>query len=163
MAKKVYLGVRSEPAFFTLLGISCHLRDYRLSYLFNFHLGFTFVKNDDLRIISSPAQGEAEFSFYSYRDEERYNSYYLIANRSPSFTLVPEMKQFDFLLIVEGRFNKPEKDAMLRTIRKLPNILTVFETRMEEIRNIENLLTDVEMHITNIRKLPKIKYQPKIN
>jgi len=159
MAKKIYLDVRSDPALFTLLGISCHLRDYRLSYLFNHHLGFSLIKRDDLRIISSPDKGQTEFSFYSYRNEERLNTFYLIANRSQSFILVPEMKQFDFLLIVEGRYNKGEKNVMIKTIRSLPGVLTVFEINFTEIKNYESLLTDLEIHSMNIHKLPKIKYQ----
>ena len=161
MAKKIYLDIRSEPALFTLLGISCHLRDYRLSYLFNHHLGFSFIKRDDLRIISSTNKGEAAFSFYIYWNEERLNTFYLIANRSQDFVLVQEMKQFDFLLIVEGKYNKVEKDFMMKTIRSLPSILTVFEIRFTEIKNYESLLTDIEMHVMNIQKVPKIKYQPK--
>ena len=161
MAKKIYLDVRSEPAFFTLLGISCHLRDYRLSYLFNHHLGFSFIKRDDLRINSSFNKAQTEFSFYSYRNEEHLNSFYLIANRSQDFILVPEMKQFDFLLIIEGEYKKAEKDILLKTLRSLPGVLTVFEIRFAEIKNHESLLTDIEMHIMNIHKVSKLKYQPK--
>lgn len=161
MAKKIYLQARSEPAFFTLLGISCHLRDYRLSYLLNQHLEFSFIKRDDLHIIPSSNKGQADFSFYSYRNEERLNYFYLVANRSQSFLLIPEMRQFDFLLIVEGKYNKAEKDPMIKTIRSLPGILTIFEVKFSEIKNHENLLTDIELHVMKIQKVPKIKYQPK--
>ena len=161
MAKRIHLEVRPEPAFFTILGISCHLRDYRLSYLINHHLGFSFIKRDDLRIIPASDKEQAEFSFYSFRNEENLNTFYLIANRSQSLILVPEMKQFDFLLIVDGKYNKTEKDAMMKTLRSLPSILTIFEIKFTEIKNHESLLTDIEMHVMNIRKLSKIKYQPK--
>jgi hypothetical protein len=162
MAKKIHMEVRPEPAFFTLLGISCHLKDYRFSYLFNHHLGFSFIKRDDLRVTLSPNQEQADFSFYSYRNEERLNSYYLISNRSQSFILVPEMRQFDFLLIVEGKYNKPEKDSMMKIIRSLPSVLTIFEIKFTEIKNYELLLNDIEMHVMNIHRLPKVKYQPKL-
>jgi hypothetical protein len=163
MAKKIFLDARSEPVFFTLLGISCHLKDYRLSYLLNQQLGFSFIKRDDLRVMSSVTKEENEFSFYTFRNEERMNTYYLIANRSQDFILVPEIRQFDFLLVVEGKYTKSEKDSMMKTIRLLQNILTIFEVKFTEIRNYENLLTDIEMHVMNIQKTPKIKYQPKIN
>ena len=160
MAKKIYLDARSEPAFFTLLGISCHLRDYRLSYLFNHHLGFSFIKQDDLRIVPFSNKEHAEFSFYSFRNEERLTTFYLISNRSQSFFLVPEMKQFDFLLIVEGKYNKSEKDPLIKVIRSLPGVLTIFEIKFTEIKNYESLLSDIEMHVMNIQKVPKLKYQP---
>lgn len=160
MGKRVYLGARSEAAFFTLLGISCHLRDYRLSHLFNHHLGFSFAKRDDLRIVSPSRQAEDEFSFYSFRDEERLNTFYLIGNRNQSVILIPEMKQFDFLVIVEGRFVKAEKDVLTKTLRSLPGIVAVIETRLTDIKNYESLLTDIEMHVMSVHKVQKIKYQP---
>lgn len=162
MAKRVYIGLRSEPALITLLGISCHLRDYRLSHMFSAHLGFSFIRRDDLKIRNTSNQ-ETEYSFYTWRDEERQNLYYLVSNRAQSVSLIPEMKQFDFLLFVEGKFNKPEKDYTMKTLRAVPGILTVFEMQLQDIRNLEILLADIEMHLMNIHKVPKIKYEPKTN
>jgi hypothetical protein len=162
MAKRVYIGLRSEPALITLLGISCHLRDYRLSHMFSQHLGFSFIKRDELKIRVSADQ-ESEFSFYTCRDEEHQNLFYLVANRAQSAILIPEMKQFDFILFVEGKFNKPEKEFMMKTLRAVAGILTVFEMQIQDIKNPEILLTDIEMHLMNIHKVPKTKYEPKNN
>jgi hypothetical protein len=161
MAKKVSLKVRPEPVLFTLLGISCHLKDYRLSYLLNNNLGIFFTKHDDLRISAAGSRDETEFSFYLFRDEERLNTYYLIANRSQDFVLVPELKQFDFLLVVEGAIGTGEKEFLLKIIRGIPGVLTVVENELTGIKNYENLLTDVEMHMMNIQKSTSLKYQPK--
>ena len=49
MAKKFLTETRSEPALYTLLGISCHLRDYHLTYLLNEKLELEFIKEDDFQ------------------------------------------------------------------------------------------------------------------
>ena len=162
MSKKILLDIRSEPAVFTLIGISCHLKDYRLSFLLNQHAGLFLQKLEDLRVALSAKKEPAEFSIYLYPDDDYFNTYFLVANRSQNFILVPEIKQVDFLLIVEGEFQKTRKDSLIKTLRNIPNILTAYEIRFSEIKNYETLLTEVEMHIMNIMKETKMKYRKMI-
>ncbi|MCX6246069.1 MAG: IPExxxVDY family protein [Bacteroidetes bacterium] len=161
MAKKIFLDVRPEPVYFTLIGISCHVKDYRISYLLNTRLGLEFHKLDDLKITLTQKKEPTGFSFYYYRDEDYFNAYYLISNRSEEFALAPEIKQVDFLLIVEGVFKKAQKDPLIKAIRAIPNVLTAYEINFAEIKNHETLLNDMEMHFMNIHKESKVKYQPK--
>jgi hypothetical protein len=160
MPKKIYLDVLSEPAFFTLIGISCHLKDYRLSHHLNKIHGFNFSKEAELSLVQPGKTEASEFSFFYYRDEDLGNAYSLIANRSDKYLLVPEMKQVDFILIVDGTFNKARKDQVLASIRKIQNVLTAFEVRLGEIKNVENLLSEIELHIMNILKPGKMKVKP---
>ena len=161
MAKKILLDVRAEPVFFTLIGISCHVKDYRISFLLNAHLGFEFLKLDDLTITLPRKKVPAGFSFYYYYDEDYFNIYYLLANRSQEFVLAPEVRQVDFLLIVEGAFKKTQKDPLIKAIRGIPNVLAAYEINLAEINNHEMLLNDMEMHFMNLHKESKFKYQPK--
>src|ERR1035437_3336408 len=161
MSKKIYLDVRSEPAVFTLLGISCHMKDYRISFLLNKHLGYDFQKMEDLNITLASKKNPAEFSLYYYHDEDYFNKYYLLANRSQDLVMAPEIKQVDFLLLIEGEFRKALKDRLIKSIREIPNVLTAYEVKFAEIKNYETLLNDMEMHFMKITKENKIKYEPK--
>ena len=161
MSKKIFLEIRSEPAIFTLIGISCHLKDYRISFLLNKHLGLDFLKLEDLKITLTDKKDPAEFSRYLYYDEDYFNSYYLISNRNEEYVLAPEIKQVDFLLIVEGEFKKAQKDRLIRSIRNIPNILAAYEIKFAEIKNYEAILNDIEMHLINITKEKKINYHSK--
>lgn len=158
MAKKVLLETRSEPALFTLIGISCHLKDYRLSYLLNQHLDFGFVKMDDLFVAASSRKEPDSFSFYHFTDEEHYNSYFLLSNRGQESVLLPEMKQTDFLLLVEGPFKKLQLDQIQQKIRDIPNVLTSYEIKLTGLKNYENLLTDLELHFTSLNREAKVKF-----
>lgn len=161
MSKKIYLNVRSEPAVFTLLGISCHVKDYRISFLLNKHLGYDFQKMEDLKITLASKKDPAEFSLYYYHDEDYFNKYYLLANRSQDLVMAPEIKQVDFLLLIEGEFRKAQKDLLIKSIREIPNVLTAYEVKFAEIKNYETLLNDMEMHFVKISKENKVKYQLK--
>ncbi len=159
MAKKILLDIRSEPTYFTLIGISCHLKDYRLSFLLNQKLEFSFTKIEDLQSYGAPDKNQAEYSYYYYRDEDRFNAYSLIANRSQDSVLVPQLKQTDFLLLVEGEFKKPQKDMVINTIKSIPSVLTAYEIKLTDIKNYELLLTDLEMHLTKVFRVAREKYQ----
>jgi hypothetical protein len=150
MAKKIFLETRTEPSLFTLFGISCHLKDYRLSYYLNNRLELSFVKMEDF----------LGFSFYYCRDEDSFNYYYLLGNRSQDSILLPDLKQTDFLLLVEGPCKKTQKERLLEKIRGIQNVLTAFEVRFETIKNYNVILTDLELHLMNILKDQKIKYSP---
>ncbi len=150
MAKKIFLETRSEPTLFTLFGISCHLKDFRLSYLLNKKLELEFVKMEDFR----------EYSFYFCRDDDRYNSYYLLGNRGQESILISDLKQTDYLMLVEGPVKKTQKDHLLLKIREIQHILTAFEVRFETVKNFDQILTDLEIHLMYILKEAKIKYSP---
>jgi hypothetical protein len=160
MARKIILETRSEPALYTLFGISCHLKDYRLSFLLNQGLDLEFIKMEDFRAAIAPRKEPDGFSFYFYRDEDRFNAYYLLANRGEESVLLPELRQTDFLLLLEGPCKKAQKDHLLSTIKAIPNVLTAFEIRFETIRNYENFLTDLEIHFMTLTRDSKVKYSP---
>ncbi|HNW74342.1 MAG TPA: IPExxxVDY family protein [Bacteroidales bacterium] len=150
MAKKVLQSAESGSLHYTLFGISCHLKDFRLSYLLNKQLGMDFSKKDDFR----------EFSFYLYADEDHFNTYFLLSNRGPEKVMIPELKQTDYLMLVEGPCKKKQKEWLLENIRAIPNVLTAFEIRFETIKNHPSLLDDLELHFIEINKELKIKYSP---
>ena len=143
MAKKIMLGSRNEPSWFTLAGISCHLKDYRLSFLLNQNMHSSFRKMEDI------AGG---YSLYYHLDDECRNFYYLISNRSEDKLLFPGLKQTDFLLLVEGPMKKSQLERLLKIIRTIPNVLTAFEIKVESLKTFPGFLSDLELHLMNIKK-----------
>ncbi len=162
MAKKFLLEIQPEPALYTFLGISCHLKDYRLSYLINQKLGYLLIKKEDLVTRSYNLKNVAGFSFYQYNDEDNYCFCFLLSNRSEEFILVPEMKQVDFMMIIEGEIRNSRKEQILKHIRSIPNVLTSFEIQVPAIKNHASLLSDLEMHVSFINRIEKLMYLPKV-
>ncbi len=148
MAKKILLEHRSLPILLTLFGISCHSRDYFLVYNLNKHLELSFAKMDDFH----------GHSFFYFRDDNDFNAYYLLGNRSQESVLLPELKQTDYLLLVEGPFKKLQKENLLKVIRNAQGVLTAFEIRFETIKNYDVMLNDLELHHMRINLEMKHKY-----
>jgi len=148
MAKKFTLEARPETAYYTLAGISCHLKDYRLSFLLNQAIGCNFIKMEDL---------PGGYSLYFYRDEECRNAYSLISNRSAEKLLFPALKQADFIMLVEGPYKKSQLNRLINNLKAIPNILTAFEIQAQSLKNFASFLDDLELHFMNIRKEAKLK------
>ena len=100
------------------------------------------------------------YSLYYCHDEDCFNTYYILGNRGEESALLPELKQTDFLLLVEGPFKKVQKERLLENIKGIQSVLTAFEIRFETIKNYETILNDLEIHFMNINKESKVTYSP---
>ncbi|MFH1159381.1 MAG: IPExxxVDY family protein [bacterium] len=147
MAKRLLLEFHSASPTYTFVGLSTQLKDYRLSFMLNQKLGFHLARIDDLSV----------FSLYTFRDEERFDTYYVLSNHSQDQWLLPALKQTDFFLIIEGPFKKQQKEELLRSIRAIPNILLAAEIDISAVRLVENLLSDLELHMIKIHKSTHFK------
>jgi len=152
MAKRLFLEVRSGSGYYTLVGLSTQLKDYRLSFLLNKLPGFRFSRIDDLMVIVPDEEEQIPFSIYTSQDEENFNNYTLLSNRSTDHFLVPSVRQADYLLIVEGPFKKQQKNELLNELRTVPNMLLAAEINTSSIKQFESLLSDLELHIMNHEK-----------
>ena len=142
MTKKITLDARTEPLL-SILGISCHLPDYRLSFLLNQSLRTSFRKTEDFQGL---------YSLYTFRDEETRIMYYLLGNQSEEKVLFPEIRQTDFILILEGPVKKASLSKLATLIRSIANVLAVFELDLKTIKNYQAFLTDLEMHFLNLKR-----------
>lgn len=126
-----------EDYSFKLIGINCHVKDYRLCWEMNDALNFDFVKEEDYEIIiKNQKQG---YSFYSYLDEENYIDYYLISNRGEFGLLIPEEKS-DFLLLIKGSVTKGQLKQIGEQLHRIKNILTAYPIEVEHLKSKKNLI-----------------------
>lgn len=123
---------------FTLIGISCHKKDYRLCWELNKSLNIDLVREEDLTVVDN--KEELSFTFYRYLNREEYLDYYLIGNRSNNAILIPEQKMIDFWLKIEGDIYEEQKTTILNNLKGLPVVLTAFEINPESLKSKQNLL-----------------------
>lgn len=125
---------------FILVGISCHLKDYRLSWAINKQLNIELVKSEKELEIFDRKEGKTErFSMLEYQDPETETQYILIANRCAEGYLVPEYRQADYFLIVREGFHLNE-DELTERIREIDFVLTAFTVNIEGLKSKQNLL-----------------------
>ncbi|MFC2117486.1 IPExxxVDY family protein [Bacteroidota bacterium] len=140
MSKKVH-KLEFRPDYdFSLIGISSHENDYRISWGLNNCLNLKFIKNKDLEIIDNNYPEPQKFSQFSYEDEESMLCYKLIANRCSDGFLIGEMKNIDYFLIIIGETNKSFFDQFIKKIISLSMVIMAFEIDPLSLKSKQKLL-----------------------
>lgn len=84
----------------TLIGISCHVNDYRLCWALNRTLGINLTRRD--KDITDPGPEKlASYSAFDHMDEDSQAQYVLVNNHSTDGILLKEHKQADYFLVVD--------------------------------------------------------------
>jgi hypothetical protein len=119
MAKRNVVTLNINPAAFTVVGISSHENDYRLSWSLNEHLGLAFAQTAGL--ITDTGE---EFTCFAHEDEIR--TLLLISNRCDNGFLLEKYKNFDFMMKFDSELTDAELSAWLRDFKKVPLISIAF-------------------------------------
>jgi len=120
MAKrKVVKLIDTDPVVFTVIGISSHENDYRLSWSINEHLRLAFAQGDS--IVTGAGN---EFTCFVHEDEQQ--RLLLISNRCDNGFLLEKSKNFDFILKINAGLNDTELSDWLRNLRKVPLVSAAF-------------------------------------
>lgn len=120
---------------FTLIGISCHLKGYRLAWGLNKTLGLSLERNATSIEIHSK-NGTSSHSLFSF-EEETGTKFDLIKNRSKSY-LAKELAHADYFLKIDGEIdNKSDFIAQIKTSK---GVLAVFELTIDEIKSKDNFI-----------------------
>ncbi len=134
---KVLLNIEEEYDF-SLIGISCHAKEYRLCWELNNLLTIDLARTEDLDINLKSSVGN--FSFYEFMDEENYSEYFLIANRSSKGFLIPEQKNTDFLFMIKGAAYDSLIEEILEKISTSEIVLTSYLINVDSLKSKQNLL-----------------------
>ena len=140
MAKKVNkLVVDYDGEFeFTLLGISCAHKDYRLCYALNKVLDIEFIKakNHELKL----AKQTSVFMFGKYVATNEYGrKIFLINNKQDDNILLPDVKMLDYILMFEPKYDG-DMGKLLQEIKDIKIVQTVVELDVQKIKSKHNLL-----------------------
>jgi len=125
---------------FLLIGISCHEKDYRISWALNQNLSLQLVKEkEDLEVFINKTNELSLHSVYTYKNTETHNEFILIKNHSSAGFLIPEKQVADYLLIVKENFDF-SSDLFLKKIKNINFVLTAFKIPVEQLKSKENLI-----------------------
>ena len=126
---------------FALFGIICATREYKLAWELNKAFSIRLVKQNDINL-HFIKEGSVAFSNYLY--ESGNTQFRLIRNKSVYQSdnkityLLPELQNFDFLLIRKG-MNRGEIE-ILSKIKGISLISFASQFPVNEIKSKENLI-----------------------
>jgi hypothetical protein len=124
---------------FSLIGISCHARDYKLCWSINNQLEYDFSRKENLKLVTKVSS--QEFSHYSYEDLDEHHSLSLISNKEPGYMLIPEQKQADYFLKVTG-MSDAQIEELIKKLRSVDVVITAFLIDIEKLKSKQNLLIE---------------------
>ena len=135
--KKFELDIEFEYDFL-LYGIVSQEKAHRLAWFLNKISPYKFSRDEDygLEISSKPCA----FAQFSFVDEENHTTYILLSNKDESQFLIPELKNFDYLLLIKGALDFFEKETLKNNIKTVPTIQIIFEVETEKLKSKQNLI-----------------------
>lgn len=129
-----------------VVGVLCSIPQHRLSWQLNGQFEWDMeysgdiCQNNDVYIIvkvgDEMPEDSMDFSFplHSFNEEGSRYEVHLIQNKTANGYFVPELKQFDYLLIFHGEFDYLPAD-MIEKIKKLSNIQLAVEIPIMKIKD----------------------------
>jgi hypothetical protein len=127
---------------FSLLAIASQLKEYKLAWVINQGLGIRLVKRPD-EVFHFLGDERLCISNYLYQTE--HSKLRLVFNRSKEDTastkfLIPELKQFDYLMLVEGYQGTMPIEEVREIIKSINGVQMVNLIEVNQLRTRENLI-----------------------
>ena len=135
-----------EENFFSgtvLIGISSPTTVYRLCWLLNEHLGTNFVREPEGNhiILQSPKSDKQYFfPIYKYEMPMQGSKYCVYKLKSEEGLLLPELKQLDYLWLIESVTAEEEANLMVQHIKTLPDIDHAQILSPDKLKHLNHLL-----------------------
>jgi hypothetical protein len=127
---------------YQLLAIVSPLKDYTLAFFINKYLGLNLKKYSDIMI----SKETVPFSWYYYKQGNKYMSYFLIGNNHPKQKLLPALKDFDYFFLIKDAVDEGLLQSMAQDMRKIQNVVGVFKKEMSTITDMDMLIQSNEFH-----------------
>jgi len=128
---------------FALVGITCILKEYRLAWKLNKLLEIQLNKEKDIEIEFLKNQS---LTISNYLHETENSQIRLLKNKSTdefnahSAFLLPELKEFDYFIIIRGFEDTFSMESFKGRIANIPEVQYTKEFDVESLKSKENLI-----------------------
>lgn len=82
------------------------------------------------------------FSKYYFEEAITKSVFYLLENKHEIDCLIPEMKELDYLLLINGDYYKTRKQEIVKKIRTVDEVQTAVILKPAEIKSKNNLVME---------------------
>lgn len=137
MAKHRLLEEEVTPRV-SVVGISCHVPDYRLCWSLNQALGLSLSRRR-VDIVELTRGKELHYSVFEQCDEEGAVRWSLVSNTCGRRRLITDQKEADFFLVADADTAGSEEGLMER-LRAAEFVLMAFPVSLDEVRMGHKLL-----------------------
>lgn len=125
---------------YCLLGIVSDEPDYKLCFLLNQTSKMDFQRMDSLALFDAKAKLEQEFPLFQFENPRNLLTYRIIKNRSESGYFLPELKNIDYLLHIQGDLVESDIDRFIKEASALDQIRLCVPVDLGKVKNRDRLL-----------------------
>ncbi|HKK39656.1 MAG TPA: IPExxxVDY family protein [Cryomorphaceae bacterium] len=134
---KLTLELEDEYAFMAF-GIVSTSKSHRVCWMLNKSLRLELKRDSDIEIFSK-TKTSRHHAFFSFFDENLHIRYRLIENKKGVSLFLPEVKNADFLLVIDLS-DEVERNDLIDKLRATETVLMAFEIDLELLRLKQNIL-----------------------
>ncbi len=140
---------------YTLIGITSVLEDYHLAFRINQLFNITLRRN---KKVLNFAKNKAEFSIYDFENLKTFNFWSLITNKQiieektikntfnlfdslySTYILVPEKKEVDYFLKIEGEYTSQKIEKIIQSIQTIGGVQVCYRINPLLLKSKTNLI-----------------------
>ncbi len=119
---------------FLLYGICSQAKDYYLVWAINKKLNLHLKKEEDIVHADS-----SRFSKYNFENFNLHLKYILAAAKSKGKAFVKELKQMDYLFIIQGNYESLDADGILKKLKQSESVLAAYLLNPDTIKSNQYL------------------------
>lgn len=137
MAKRQIIDLYFD---FSVWGINSAMEDYRFCWHLNELLHWKMKRIADIEFNNTKQKSFSFFHAYSYRNVIDFYTLEFIQNKNAGNYLIPELKNIDYLLLLNGEEDYFDESAFIQLISKVPAIQTIIPIDVQSLKSKQNLL-----------------------
>ena len=128
---------------FTLIGLNSNVKPHKIAWFLNNNEDFDFSKTEDL-VIEFNEDKNIQIAQFLHEDE--FSKYRILKNRAEasetSFDafLLPELKQFDYLVTLENESTTFDENVFYNKIRQIPFVQFAIKVDLNTLKSRDNLI-----------------------
>ena len=139
----------------SLIGVSCHKKDYWIAFQLNELLHINLRRFEDLSIYKPNYDIQLHYPLYYYSDSDNLINYYFFSNHNQEGKLFPAQKTIDYFLLINGMVGENKLQKYISAIRTRPGIIAAYNLDLKKIKNYKDFLTDLELYMMEITQSKK--------
>ena len=122
-AKKIIITDTGFTDDYSIVGISTHLKDYRLAWYLNDKLKIELRKKQDFISATPTKTAGRAYSFFHYYDELFRYHYFLLSNKADGAHLFGKWAHISFLLLIKSEGEDRPGGRITELISTIPQVL----------------------------------------
>jgi len=128
---------------FTLLALNANVKPHKLAWYLNKKIECNFERIPDLNIEFNKAK---QINIVQYLHQDEYLRIRLLRNRAEAVEdtfdsfLLPELKQFDYLILLENESSTFDENVFFNKIREIPFVQFTIKVDLTTLKSRENLI-----------------------